>query len=337
MFGKNAMTRWTDTINYLQTNFPGLGDHIETVVPPGMKSDVSKELSLGSRNDKADSPLYGTNTNQRHALRGLLLCQRVYFSNLWAKRSQNWGNQYIPVFDTLKPSWKIESLNHWQNKTEIEIKSGIAMFMPVPGATAADLVAAAKAGPPPGGPPEIAGNLKLSRNLDCCLGAKETCYRGVFAWLLKSGLVSLRWFMKEVSPGGKASLDRVFGQGTIVWPGNKPFEEKSVLPPVEAGFICHMWVEQYGVFGWNGHWVISNGDGTICGVNNGEVKKLNEVVQKDYTNTGKLRSQFEGYGGLIVKEVMNERGFLVTVPKEPKEWAKANLVKFNPTNFPGRM
>ncbi len=27
MFGKNETTRWADTINYLQTNFPGLGAH----------------------------------------------------------------------------------------------------------------------------------------------------------------------------------------------------------------------------------------------------------------------------------------------------------------------
>ncbi len=338
MFGKSKTTRWTDTIAYLNKNYPGLGIHIESVVPQGNRNTISSELSLGRRTDGEDDPQYATNTSQRHALRGLLLCQRVYFSSLWAKRSQNWGTQYGPVTDTLVPNWKQLSFAHWSTKSEGDIKAGIAMFMPVPGATAADVVAAAKEGPPPGGKPEIAGNLFLSRDLDCCLGAKETCYRGVFAWLLKSGVVSLRWFMKDVSPGGEPSLQRMFGDGVHVWRGDQPFKDDSVLPAVEEGFICHMWNERFGVAGWNGHWVISNGDGTVCGVNNGEVNEADEVVQKDYTKTGRLRSQFEGYGGLMMKEeLIDDRGFTRQVPIVPHVWAKPNLVKYDPENFVGRM
>jgi hypothetical protein len=344
MFGKSSGSRWEQTIAYLNQHFPchdlhePLGDHIESIVPAGpTRVALSKELSLGSRPDGKDDPHYTDNTDRRHAMRGLLLCQRVYFSKLWAKKTWSLGEDPIPDEWCLDAIWKAKSLNHWGHQNEAAIREGIAMFAPIPNATRADLVTAAKAGMPSGGP-QIVGNPYLSRSTDCCIGAGETCYRGILAWLLKSGLVSMRWFMKETSPNGKVSLDRLFGTGVVVWAPEKPFTDDSVLPQVEAGFIVHMWLAQTGAGGWNGHWVISNGDGTICGVNNGPIQKPDEVVAKDYTTHGKLRSQFEGYGGYLVEEKIGERGFLkAPTPKIPLEYGKASLVKFDPFNIPGRL
>jgi hypothetical protein len=62
-------------------------------------------LGLGPNGE--DDPAYETNTEQRHALRALLLCQRVYFSTLWAKS----GGHSTPD-DKLPPGWKNLSLNH---------------------------------------------------------------------------------------------------------------------------------------------------------------------------------------------------------------------------------
>jgi hypothetical protein len=345
MLGKDADDRWDDTIDYLNHHFPcagladQLGDHIEGVVPQAQRNAISKELSLGSRDDKKKDPGYGASTEQRRALRALMLCQRVYFSNLWARKTVN----RVPgsAADLLAPNWRALSLAHWQNQTEAEILAGIGMFAPVPGVVAADVATAAEAGPPDGLGIEIAGNLHLSRNLNCCIGSAETCYRGVCAWLLQSGMVSLRWFLRDCAPNGQAACDLMFGTGVSVWDSSTRFDAKSVLPEIGRGFIVHMWDELTGLGGWNGHWVISKGGGRICGVNNGSVDKSDEVVLKAYTNNGKLRSQFEGYGGdfMVQKQEVGETtSRWVPMMKDGKAvQAKANLVKFDPTLLRDRM
>ena len=113
-----------------------------------------------------------------------------------------------------------------------------------------------------------------------------------------------------------------------------PFTDKSVLPTVPKGYVIHMWMEDTGVGGWNGHWLISNGDGTICGVNNGEVNNGEEIVLKAYTNNGKLRSQFEGYAELVT-EKKNSRGFMDII--RTGKAARARMVQFDPMTLKGRM
>ena len=82
MFGKDWNTRWAATIAYLNKPFlmSRVGDHVNQVVPQGSRKAISAELSLGARPDGEDDPPYGTDPEQRHALRALLLCQKVYFS-----------------------------------------------------------------------------------------------------------------------------------------------------------------------------------------------------------------------------------------------------------------
>lgn len=330
---KSDAARWTETINYLNTAFPNavprLGDHINTIVTT-TRNAISSEIALGSthgvhKNTTANKPA-------RNALRALLLCQRVYFSDLWAKMSMVGGATIHSSY--LAPNWKAQSLMHWGMQNEVSIRAGIGMFTTVIGATADDVSDVAKTGAPSGTPPLIAGNLTLSRNNFPLTGPSETCYRGVLAWLLKSGVVSLRWFMRNPGPTGQAALDELFGDGEDVWLANQPFKDTSVLPVIPKGFVVHMWMEDSGSGGWNGHWVISNGDGTICGVNNGEVNNPPEVVIKAYTNSGKLQSQFEGYTELV-KEQRNARGFMDIV--STGKAARARMVKFDPMTLPGRM
>lgn len=325
-------TRWTDTINYLNKRFPTdrLGDHINGLVPATSQQAISKELSLGTFTARGSD-------DKRHAMRSLLLCQRVYYSDLWAKRTWDLAT-IVPDTYSLKPNWKTESLTFWGGKSELVILEGIKMFVPVPGATRKKLAEAARAGAPNGEKKDfLPGNLTISRSDVVAKGAADTCYNGVTAWLLKSGIVSMRWFMQDSAPNGQNACDRLFGTGEEVWSPDQPFKDDSVLPAVEEGYIIHMWKEESGAGGWNGHWVISNGNGTICGVNNGEVNKTDERVIKKYTNSGKLRSQFEGYGGLLTEEVMNDRGFLVEVPKVPHKYSRACMVKFDPLRLPNLM
>ncbi len=338
---KSSTARWNETIHYLNTAFPNaipkLGDHINTIVTGGLRDQISAQLSLGSMSGvhKANN----ANKNARKALRGLLLCQRVYFSDLWASTTFVGGDTYRDS-SLLDLNWKQLSLKTWGMQSEASIRSAIAMFTVVPGATAADVALAARTDRPSGMAPKIAGNLTVSRNNFPLTGPSETCYRGVLAWLLKAGVISFRWFMKNSAPSGSQALNDLFGPGVVVWAPNVNFTNNSVIPHVEAGFVVHMWMEDSGEGGWNGHWVISNGDGTICGVNNGIVNKNDETVIQAYTKNGKLRSQFEGYGGYLKKEVVvgdGTSGKLKIEYKQPLQYAKATMVKFDPLNLPGRM
>jgi hypothetical protein len=337
---KDDVKRWADTIDYLNDSFPQaaprIGDHINTIILGARQVETSKLLALGSM--KGVHKNTNANKNSRHALRGLLLCQRTYFSADWAK--SNFVGQPAAVYLTaLDPNWKTTSINTWGMRSEAQILDAISMFAINPNASAADVSRVAKLGAPTGLPPAIAGNLKAARSTFRVTGVAETCYRGVLGWLLKSGMVSLRWFMQNAAPNGKISLDELFGQGVEVWSPNVPFTDRSVLPAVEAGWVVHMWNENTEAGGWNGHWVISNGDGTFCGVNNGLVaggQGRIEVLQI-YSNNGTLRSQFEGYGGNEMVEVRNDRGFLTRVEKDPRIATRGTMVKFNPLTLPNRM
>jgi hypothetical protein len=325
MFGKQWATRWSDTITYLNTRFPvdRLGDHIETVVPLGMRKAISGDLSLGWRWDGEDDPGFVVTSDQRQALRALLLCQRVYYAgDLWARQSEAGpGLHVVPLPGLLDAKWKTHSLAHWKVKSEVQILAGIAMFVPVAGATRQDLQAAAYAGAPNGDC--LPGNLTLSRADNFTVGQGVICYVGVLGWLVRSGLVSMRWFMRNSSPNKQVGCDQLFGPGVERWRGPvKPADHlrlNAIINGIGPGHVVHIWSPEN--YNWNGHWVITNGDGTICGVNNGEVLTRAPQVQKNYTNHSTLFEQFEDYG----EQLAGER------------WRTAVMAVIDPLLMPNRM
>ncbi|MGO9340136.1 MAG: hypothetical protein ACLPY1_21775 [Terracidiphilus sp.] len=333
MFGKDWDVRWNATINYLNNNIAedNLGTHINSIVPQASRKAISGELSLGSRPDGEDDPEYANNTRKRDALRALLLCQRVYYSGeFWAKQSEDGqGLHVVPVGANalLKSGWKKLSLQHWKNQSEAQIREGIRMFVYNPAATRADLQAAAFAGPPNGTP--LPGNLTLSRLDNYAVGSGVTCYVGVQGWLVKSGLVSMRWFMRNCAPNKQVGCDLVFGAGQEVWNGPIKDEDKprlrQVINGIGAGHVVHIWSPQN--YNWNGHWVVTNGDPnkTICGVNNAEFNpnesELGVDVQKNYTNNSTLFEQFiDGYGGQL----------------DGKGWKTGVMAVIDPLQMPNR-
>ncbi len=298
MFGKDWQSRWNDTIAYLNTaaSTRRLGDEIEAVVTnQDKRKSISKELSLGSRPDGEDDAGYAGNTDQRHALRALLMCQRVYFGgDTWARVSEAYGANPGVVQDDsgLVLNWKTHSLNHWRTKSKAQIHQGIRMFEIVDGVTGDDLAEAAQNRP---NGVALPGNLTLSRDTQAVIGFGVICYVGVQGWLVRSGLVSMRWFMRNSSPNGEIGCDGLFGKGVRVWEGpiagNDEAQVQRICANVARGSIVHIWSPDN--YNWNGHWVVANGDGTICGVNNGEIPARN--IRKDYTNKSTLYEQFRGY------------------------------------------
>jgi hypothetical protein len=336
--GKDAMDRWNQTIDYIKDNVSAeLAKHINTVVTADkVKKEISAELSLGDRKDKKSDKTYDANTKQRHALRGLFMCQRVYYSPLWAGRTMDLKTFGKDTF-SLPKDWKAQSQAHWQKKTEKEILDGIRMFVTKDGAKAADLSAAAKKGPPNGKKEDfLPGNLFLSRADGEALGQADTCYNGVVAWLLLSGIVSMRWLMRDTGINGEASCNRMFGEGVRVWDGELIKTEEDVQKAkkkikLKEGFIYHMWMGESGIGGWNGHWVIANSDGTICGVNNGEDKALK--VLKKYTKHSPFFTQFSGYYEELKK--LDKEGKMASF--DPPKFGTPYLAEFDPLKLKDRM
>lgn len=334
--GKDPKVRWDATIKYLNDHFDHLGDHINGVVKDDKtRKAISEELSLGDRKDKSSDKTYAANTNQRHALRGLFLCQRVYYSPLWAGRT--WDLKTFKQDEvSLVKDWKTKSLAFWKAKNEHDVLEGIGMFMPKKGATAADLARVA-AVDKPNGTEVLPGNLTLSRADTKARGAAETCYNGVVSWLLLSGIVSMRWLMRDTAPNGETACNRLFGKGKLVWDGTpitnaKEEKEAKAKLKLKPGFIYHLWMEESGLGGWNGHWVVCNADGkTISGVNNGENEEHD--VRKPYTNHSPFFVQFEGYYG----ELKKQTGPGVYESFNPKKYPTPYVAEFDPLALAERM
>jgi hypothetical protein len=323
MFGKDWDTRWKATIAYLNTGFTQrIGDHIKAIVHShGTRQTISLELSLGSRPDGEDDPTYDANTEKRHALRALLLCQRVFHSNLWTRQGAD--SAYA---NALAQNWKILSLQHWKNKSEAEIREGIGMYAPTPKGSREKLQKVAFAGAP--NRVRWDGNLTVSRKDKVTLGYGDTCYVGIQGWLVRSGLVSLRWFLQNRNPSNQQACDLLFGTGNEVWRGRfDPAQDgkavRAVIAKIPLGSIVHIWSPQH--TNWNGHWVVTNGDGTICGVNNGSFlaskAEKGQDVRTDYTNHSTLYEQFTSYGGEMGKG----------------NWKTAVMVVIDPTSLPNQI
>ena len=148
----------------------------------------------------------------------------------------------------------------------------------------------------------------------------------------------MRWFEQNSSPNGKIGCDLLFGQGVLLWDGpitdDKITEVRRLCNRVQAGFIVHIWSPDNS--NWNGHWVVSNGNGTICGVNNGEFlaekAELRQHVQKDYTNMSTLFEQFASYSAKDIRYDGDTETYVDTGRR-----TRARMAVFDPMQLPNRI
>ena len=128
----------------------------------------------------------------------------------------------------------MESLAFWKIKSEAQIQRGIGMFVVNLKATAETVADVAMAGPPNG--ESLPGNLKLSRADEATVGQGVICYVGVQGWLVKSGVVSMRWFMQNSAPNKEVGCDLVFGKGVEKWNAKLTDTDKPRVKQIIAGF-----------------------------------------------------------------------------------------------------
>ncbi len=300
---KTGQSRIDDATAYIYTQVSQeLANHVSMTVRAGNVTVIGKELSLGARNDGADDPTYGANTQQRQALRALLLCQRVYFSDLWWQ--DTYANGTTAANNTLSVNWKAQSLHHWRNMQEFQIKEGIRVFATT-NRSCATLVAAADAKPANHTLPSLTVT-RLTQPFPGLI----SCYGAVMTWLVRSGIASVRWYGKWGGASTQATLTAAFaGPTPALAPGqmligpDQPFGPTDPFPAVPLGHIVHLFCD-YG-HRWNGHWLVSNGDGTASGCNN----DVTDGTPNDYVRACSLANQFRnGYRGPLPGQPGNWRG-----------------------------
>lgn len=298
---KTGQSRLDDAIAYISTQVSQeLANHVSMTVRAGNMTAIGKELSLGARTDGADDPAFGANTQQRQALRALLLCQRVYFSDLWWQ--DTYANGTTAPNNTLPVNWKAQSLHHWRNLPEFKIKDGIRVFATT-NRSYATLAAAADGKPASPTLPSLSVT-RLTQPFPGLI----SCYGAVMTWLVRSGIASVRWYGKWGGASTKATLTAAFGAGQPVIGPDQTFGPNDAFPAVPLGHIVHLFCD-YGNR-WNGHWLVSNGDGTASGCNN----DVTDGTPNDYARACSLANQFRnGYRGALPDRPGNWRGQAVVI------------------------
>lgn len=300
MTRKTGHQRIEDSLSYLEgKGMQGLANDIRNA-PRVRIDDIGEELSLGGVRMLHRDPVV---TQERRALRALLLCQRLFL----ASRPRE---------------WKDVSIRHWQAKPEPDILDGIRLYMTTennPGALAA-LAENAGGQPPVWSDTDL---LTLARAARLPLGTAN-CFQSVMAWLLMSGLVSVRWYSRHKAASDEASLTNAFGMGHRRWPEND-YEFKpsaSPVPPVGRGYVVHLFNREPGRH-WTGHWLVSLSGGRAAGCNNNPIVEFengNRAVAGGYSNQCSIDNQFRGFKGR----------------KAGGKFERGTVVEYNPATIPGR-
>lgn len=282
---KTPQARFDDTLAYLAERIDRpLAAQVKELAR-GLEATLGAELHLGPRWDLLSSAaVQQTHTEQRRALRALLLCQRIYFSDLWpsmigtvaARTAVNW----------LPTDWKDRSCTIWASRSENDLRDALRSYVAT--TDSADMVANAAAGWRPA-PPPSPPYLDVTRASFGGPRLTDTCYDAVMLWLFKSGLVSLRWLLRHRNANTADTLTEAFGPGLPIW--NGAFGAADRLPNVPRGHIVHIYENPAS---WRGHWMVSLGNGRAAGVNNNEEEP---PVPRDHCTTLTLDKQFRDYGG----------------------------------------
>src|SRR5579862_2023485 len=259
--GKTGQSRIDDVIAYLtRKGMPRLARHINAklaTLNPTQRGQIGENLSLGTKEGTSD---------QRQALRSLLLCQNVFLSEMTARPFI--GGVRV-TRSMLLQDWKTQSLAYWGDLPEAEIIAGIEVFTVWKWSSGIEVLAETAKKPPAKSKP--VSPLQMSRNRQPFPGNYNCCYAAVMSWLLESGLVSYSWFCNSETADRESQLTEVFGLNDksvvrSIWDGTEEFTlaRKNELEIPSAGYIVHL----YNKVSWRGHWLISNGDGTLSGCNN---------------------------------------------------------------------
>lgn len=246
-------TRLQESLTYIGTVDAALGQHLTNLLQTIANSaqvmdDVGAAISLAGLRPWYKGMMSNNTDTQRDALRALLLCQRVYLTDLWAPNRL--GN--LPFL--LDKPWPKTTVDHWRFKSENEIRDGIRMYIPVPNIAAEALADAAAVRS------VTAANLFTCKRNGAHPPVGNSCYDQVSYWLLAAGYVSLRWIAK-LSPVGFDYSEFGAGQEYIRATDAMP---RAPFNGVPRGRICRLYTDRRP----GGHFMVADGNGWGWGYNN---------------------------------------------------------------------
>lgn len=271
-------------IGYIRSNISfSLADQIKALVR-GHESKLDNDLATYANWSGISLHLSQQGSQQHHALMALLTCQFVFTSQLWPKMF-GIASGLTPV-SFLPSNWGDVSFRFWKNKAEAQIRDGLRMFIATTN-NRDSLANVAQRWRP--SYPDMDDYLAATRQNFAGKRLTATCYDAVMLWLFKSGLVSLPWLLKYRSANTELALTAAFGRGTVIW--NGAFSLTDRLPMIPRGHIVHIFEHQSS---WNGHWMVSLGNGLAAGVNNNSEFP---PVPRDYCTQLNLNKQLLDFGG----------------------------------------
>ncbi|CNH85716.1 Uncharacterised protein [Yersinia thracica] len=271
-------------IGYIKSNIGfSLAVQIEALIH-GHESGINQDLSTSANWGCISLHLSQQGPLQYHALMALLTCQFVFNSGLWPSMSGT--ASVLTPKNRLPSNWKDLSLRFWKNKAEAQIRDGLRMFISTTN-NQDNLANAAQRWRPSF--PDTDDYLAATRQDFAGKRLTPTCYDAVMLWLFKSGLVSLPWLLKYRNANTESALTAAFGRGTVIW--NGAFSPTNRLPMIPRGHIVHIFEHQ---LSWNGHWMVSLGNGLAAGVNN---NNEDPPVPRDYCTQLNLNKQLLDFGG----------------------------------------
>lgn len=328
---KTDQERFDNSLAYLrelEAKKKGFDELADQIVSLAKNKNVEQKtlggcLSLGKRSGKKEDPTWDEDTKNRRALRALLLCQRVYFSNLWVYAFGTPANKTIDCFPSSNEKWDKTfdaTVKYWGGKKEADIYEALETFV----ITSNDPGALAKAAKQPGNTdikfpvPQI----HCTRTMKD-FGIGSICYDAVRYWLFRAGLVSYRWMLRPYGSPGPSEVRAIYGDPEkVIWPAKQDFTDQDELPKVPKGFLVHMYIDT--PFTWAGHWMVSDGKGGGYGRNNDDnFDKVNRAY-----GLCNLSKQFLAFKGV---DEDYER-------KNQKKRMKQGIAEiYNPVNIPNRI
>jgi hypothetical protein len=279
--------RIEETIRYISDRYPELGTKLRNEVKGELATEIGTEISLQIN-------AMHMFKDKKNALRAILLCQRYFF-----KRNRD--------------TWKATSLGHWRTKSQSTINQAIQLFTSScdDAARLAD-VAESMGKAPVDKTADARYKLSSARNEQFNIGG-ETCYTAIFAWLLKSGLVSFQWFLQHSSVTSAEKLRKSMGAHKEIWSGNDQFTDESELPFIPRGHIVHFYDPSHETMG---HWMVSLGN------------------TSDRLGVGCNNHVFPGFSGKVYSNCASMNDQFRLQYKQPKQRGVAFV--YNPENIPDR-
>ena len=230
--------RFDAAMRYLTTYSPALRIHVDAA----LNGNITAE-NAGALISLKDDHVMGSE-NKRLALRALLLCQRAFLNAPYSV-----GAGGAPFIYNTAPRSPIEEYR-WS--FESTIRSALACYMTVGGATCADLAAAAAA---LRGPRGLLTWETLHRTT-APFPNMPVCFDALKMLLFKAGLVSIRWLASTGPAMTAQTVNQMLGDGVVVLPA------ALAAMPVGYLFNFHRQGDQAVC-----HWGVSLGNGWAAGAN----------------------------------------------------------------------